>query len=113
MLARKFRLNRQEIEETIKKGISFNGFFFYIKALYISSRKDNGFSIIVSKKVEKTSVGRHRIKRTISSIIENALFYKKQLKFNSFVFILKQKEKDFFNETGLKKDIEDVIRKIV
>lgn len=113
MLARKFRLNRQEIEEIIKKGISLNGFFFYIKTLNISNRKNNGFSIIISKKVEKTSVGRHRIKRIVSSIIENTGFYKKELKFNSFVFILKQKEKKLFSETGLKNDVEDVIKKIV
>lgn len=111
MLARKFRLNRQEIEETIKKGVSLNGFFFYIKELYISSRKDNGFSIIVSKKVEKTSVGRHRIKRVVSSIIENSNIYKKELKLNSFVFILKQK--DSLDEEKLKKDLGDIISKIV
>lgn len=111
MLAKKFRLNKKEIEETVKTGISINGFFFYIKALHISNRKDSGFSIIVSKKVEKTSVGRHRIKRVVSSIIENNDLCKRELKFNSFVFILKQKE--FFDEEKLKKDLEDVIRKIV
>lgn len=91
MLGRKFRLKRLEIEETIKKGVSFNIFFVCIKALKISSRKDNGFSIIISKKNEKTSVGRHKIKRTISSIIENNNFHKKELKFNAIVIILKQK----------------------
>jgi len=113
MLANKFRLNRQEIGEIIKKGVCFNGFFFYIKALYLSDKKNNGFSIIISKKVEKTSVGRHRIKRIVSSVIEETSLNKIKTKFNSFVFILKPVEKDLFYEKKLKNDIKNVIKMIV
>ncbi len=113
MLSRNFRLNKAEIEETIKKGSSINGFFVYIKVLSILNRRNNGFSIVVSKKSEKTSVGRHRIKRIISSIIEENNLIKKTFKNNSFVFIFKQKEKDTFSEVGLRNDVEKIIRLIV
>jgi ribonuclease P protein component len=113
MLARKFRLSRLEIEECIKKGVSLNGLYFYIKASSFSDRKNNGFSIIISKKVEKTSVGRHRIKRIVSFIIEKTGLYKKETKFNGFLFILKQKENKGFYEKELGADVENTINRIV
>lgn len=69
MLSRKFRANRVNIEETIKTGISIHGKFLYAK---ISKKEVEklGFAIVISKKNEKTSVGRHLIKRKIISYIE-------------------------------------------
>ena len=58
MLKSKYRATRLNIEDTIKNGIMISENFLYAKV----SRKDSenaGFAIVVSKKIEKTSVGRH------------------------------------------------------
>lgn len=72
MLRNKYRAGRQDIEDTIKFGVTISENFLYAKI----SRKDGekpGFAIVVSKKIEKTSVGRHRMKRKISAAIEENL----------------------------------------
>jgi len=110
MLCRKYRATRADIEETIKTGISIFGKFLYAKI----SRKEiekPSFAIVISKKKEKTSVGRHLIKRKISSYIEENLSkinpnFKKTVVF----FIKKTTESLDYNE--VKKDVEFVLEKL-
>ncbi len=111
MLNRKYRATRINIEETSKTGISVFGKFLYAKI----SRKDTekpGFAIVVSKKIEKTSVGRHLIKRKISSYIEKNL-YKINPNFKkTIVFFIKKIEKPLIYKE-VEKDVEFVFKKIV
>ncbi|MDD4803760.1 MAG: ribonuclease P protein component [Candidatus Pacebacteria bacterium] len=110
MISRKYRASRIDIERAIKTGFSVNGDFLYAKVLEKGVEK-LGFSIIISKKVEKTSVGRHHIKRLISSIIEE------KIKENSFfsnkivVFFVKKAEKIDFS-VKIRKDTEKILSKI-
>jgi ribonuclease P protein component len=110
MLSRKFRANRLNIEETIKTGASIHGKYLYAKI----SKKDKekpAFAIVISKKNEKTSVGRHQIKRKISSYIEKNIKII-QPNFNkTVVFFLKlTKEPLIYKE--VEKDVEFILNKI-
>ncbi len=110
MLSRKFRAERTNIEEAIKTGLNVPGLFLYAKI----SRKDSekpGFAIVVSKKIEKTSVGRHEIKRSISAVIESNL-YKISPDFKKTVVFFPKKVDKPLPYSSIKKDVEDVLKKI-
>ena len=109
MLNRKYRATRLDIEDTIKTGISVMGRFLYAK---ISKNPTNhlGFAIVVSKKNEKTSVGRHLIKRKVSSYIEKNLNKIKPDFKKTIVFLIK-KTQEPLSFPELEKDIEFVLEK--
>jgi len=107
MLSRKFRATRPNIEDTIKTGLSVFGKFLNTKI----SRKDNeklGFSIVVSKKVDKTSVGRHRIKRKISCYIEENLPKINKNTKKTVVFLTKKTEEPL-NYQDIEKDVKKIL----
>jgi len=83
MLSRKYRATRTEIERVIKSGITISGDFFYAKVSKDEKEKP-GFAIIISKKIEKTSSGRHLLKRKISSVIEKKILKAKAKKIAVF-----------------------------
>ena len=68
MFSRKNRIPREKLEEIIKQSKSLGGDFFNIK--YSENNLDfPRFSVVVAKKVCKSSVGRHLLKRRILSVI--------------------------------------------
>jgi len=110
MLSRKYRATRPNIEEAVKTGISIFGKFVYAKI----SRKETdktGFAIVISKKNEKTSVGRHLIKRKISSYIEENLS-KIDPSFKKTVVFLMKKTNEPLNYQEVKKDIVFILEKV-
>ena len=109
MLSRKYRATRPNIEETIKTGITVFGKFIYAKISRKNAEKA-GFAIVVSKKNEKTSVGRHLIKRKISSYIEENLTKINPEFKKTIVFIIK-KTNEPMDYKEVKKDVEFVFEK--
>lgn len=92
MLNQKYRATRLNIGETMKTGIPIWGDLLYAKISRKEAEKAS-FAIIISKKNEKTSVGRHRIKRKITGYIEKDL-PKINLNFKkTVVFLIKQIKK--------------------
>lgn len=109
MLNRKYRASRPNIEETIKTGLTVMGKFLYAKI----SKKDTdkaGFAIVISKKNEKTSVGRHLIKRKISSYIEKNID-KIGSDFKKTIVFLVKKVNEPISYIELEKDVEFVLGK--
>lgn len=109
MLNRKYRATRLDIEETIKTGSTVMGKFLYAKI----SKKDSikgGFAIVVSKKNEKTSVGRHLIKRKISSYIEKNI-HKIGPDFKKTIVFLVKKASEPISYIEVEKDVEFVLEK--
>ena len=111
MLNHKYRASRFNIEETIKTGISIYEKFLYAKISKKEAEK-LGFAIIISKKNEKTSVGRHLIKRKISSYIEEKLNkinpeFKKTIVF----FVKKMEQKIDYKQ--VEKDVGFILEKAV
>ena len=109
MLNHKYRATRTNIEETMKSGTSITGKFLYAK-ISRNEAKDMGFAIVVSKKNEKTSVGRHLIKRKISSFLEEN-FSNINPNFKKTVVFLVKKTKDPMDYIEVKKDVEYILEK--
>ena len=70
-----------------------------------------GFAIVVSKKIEKTSVGRHLIKRKISSYIEENLS-KINPNFKKTVVFVVKKIDGLVDYIKAKKDVESILEKV-
>jgi ribonuclease P protein component len=110
MLSHKNRATRPNIEETIKTGPTIFGNFLYAKI----SRKDHekaGFAIVISKKNEKTSVGRHLIKRRISSCIEKSLSKTNTEFKKTAVFFLKKDKKLPIPYSEIILDVDFILKK--
>ncbi|MFH0755377.1 MAG: ribonuclease P protein component [bacterium] len=114
MLSRKYRAIRSDIEETIKTGISISGKFLFAK-ISKKEKQNLGFAIIISKKNEKTSVGRHIIKRKISSFIEKNLPKINSNFKKTIIFFLKKTNEPLIckkNFKEIEKDIEFILNQI-
>ncbi len=109
MLAKKLRASRKDIEAAVKNGKNIPGDYFYAKISGNSLNKA-GFAIIVSKKTEKTSVGRHLIKRRASAVIESFLNKIKPGFVKTAVFFSKKSVKEI-SQADIKKDIEDIAKR--
>ncbi len=101
------RANKKEIDEAIKNGKTVSGDFMYAKVSRISLEKPS-FAIIVSKKVEKTSVGRHFVKRKISSILEKELL-KMSSGFKKTAVIFAKKKEDKIDLVLAEKDLVHIL----
>jgi ribonuclease P protein component len=109
MLGRKFRATRLNIEETIKTGLIINGKFLYAKFSRKEDKKPT-FAIVISKKNEKTSVGRHLIKRKISSLLEQNI---KQIgqNFKKTIVFLFKKDAGTLDWVEIEKDVDFILEK--
>lgn len=109
MLERKLRATRLNIEETIKTGLTINGKFLYAK---ISRKEKNNpsFTIVISKKNEKTSVGRHFIKRKVSSLLEENIKQMSQNFKKTIVFLFK-KDAGTLDWVEIEKDVDFILEK--
>ncbi len=67
MLPKKYRLTTKRLKEVMEMGQRLRGEVFQISFL---PNSPIGVAIVVSKKVHNLSVGRHKIKRKISGIVE-------------------------------------------
>jgi len=111
MIPKKYRATRIDIEETAKNGFVYDRPCLYAKV----SKKDMEkacFAIVISKKVEKLSVGRHLIKRRISNVIEKNLSkIKPEFKKAVIFFAKKQEKTPKFSK--IKEDVEAVLLSII
>ena len=110
MLNKKFRATKKHIKETMEKGFFLHGDNIYAK---ISQKdyKKTLFAIIVGKKDCKTSVGRHTIKRKISSFLESKIGFFDKIRNKTVVFILK-KTTGQIDYVKIKEDIEGIFKKL-
>jgi len=110
MLKRRYKATRLNIGETIKTGFSISGNFLYAKLSKKETEK-TGFAVVISKKNEKTSVGRHLIIRRIVGCIEDNLpkinpDFKKTV-----VFFIKNNPKPA-NYKDIRKDVDFIFVRI-
>ena len=111
MLPRKFRAKKIDIGQTVKGGMNIPGSFLYAKV----SRFDvehAGFAVVISKKVEKTSVGRHLLKRRINASIESHLPHL-QPEFKKVIVFFPKKSKKTLTYSEIKKEVEEILNKII
>lgn len=73
MLPKKYRLDKKEIPNIVRRGKALRFEGYTIRAWYDNSISEPEFCIIVPKKVEALATGRNYIKRRISHQIQLAL----------------------------------------
>ena len=111
MIPRKYRATRIDIENAIKTGITVDSPILYTKVSKKVPEK-TGFAIVISKKVEKTSAGRHLIKRRISDVIEKSL-PKIKPDFKKTVVIFAKKQDKIASYRVIKENLEGILAKIL
>ncbi len=109
------RLKKASFEEIMKDGLFLHGDSFYARILAPTSLKLRGASLIPSKfafvvpvKVKKTSVGRHLIKRRMSTVVEKLLITLKPA-FSMVIFAKKDVSKLPFS--AIEQEITELLRK--
>ncbi len=100
MLKQEYRAKKADIEETIKSG----------KAISREYKEAPGFAFIVSKKTEKTSVGRHYIKRKTTALFEAELPKMKE-SFKKVMIFFPKKTENRIDFAKLKKEMIDILTK--
>jgi ribonuclease P protein component len=107
MLAKALRAGREEVERTIRDGRTVSAGLVYAKIL----KRESGahFAVIVSKKVAKTSVARHALKRKISAVLEKRATALKKFSGIMVFFANKSPKQATFKE--LAAAVEEVLTK--
>lgn len=72
MISKKHRLSQQDFKKYLVKTRVLNGQHLYIR-FCLTDLKNTHFSVVVSKKVAKTSVLRNKIKRRVYAIVSEYL----------------------------------------
>jgi ribonuclease P protein component len=106
MFSKSFLLNKKEFEEVFKKGRAISNDFLLCKVL---KGENLGVAVSVSKKVAKSAVKRHFIKRKILRVLRDN---QATLKANQMVFILRKDISNVDNDQ-LRGIILDIVNKIV
>ena len=100
----KQRVPREIIEKVISEGEKSYSELFLLKKLKNDLEYDR-FAVLVSKKVDKSAVGRHLIKRRYLNIVRDILKGGDGDIKHDFVIIVSSKNKDFKYES-IKKEID-------
>ncbi|MBI2062653.1 MAG: ribonuclease P protein component [Candidatus Yanofskybacteria bacterium] len=106
-LARKYRLNRKDLNYVLRQGKTVRNSFFFIRFL----KNETGFlriAVIVSAKILKRAILRNRLKRICTEIIRSGHFLEKSydLVITATLSIVDKTSKE------IKKDLEETIKKI-
>ena len=110
MIAKDFRLKRNQIDYLISKGSSFNSKLFITK--YTENNKDfSRFCVIISKKISTEAVTRNRLRRQIYESIRTSDILKDKLIHLDIILIPK---KSILNNpfSEIKEDITNLPSKI-
>lgn len=108
MLARKERPIRAQVEMTIKTGRSLAGSFVTLKHTSIVPQSVSKATVVVSSKIQKTAVGRNRLKRRLRAILKPLL---PRIKSKSVV-VFARKEAVLATCVQLRTDLETLFSKI-
>jgi len=108
MLARAFRLSReQDFKNIFKKGRRYQGMYYLVRVVP-NNRDYSRVSVVVSLKVSKKAVVRNRVKRQTRAIIEK-MWYEIKTPIDIVVTIGSDAVDKDFNE--LERDLQALLRK--
>lgn len=105
MIEKKHRIDTETLKKVIKTGKNSHSEHFFVKILP-NTLEISRFSVIISKKTSKLSVGRHLLKRQISDIIEK-MSYKTRSKADFAIF--SKENADGLEYENVKKEIGELI----
>jgi ribonuclease P protein component len=92
MLPRRRRVSKRLFDQVMLKGTIKHGQFLYIKAIPdpLAQSPEGRFAVVVPKKVAKSSVDRHELKRRIMGILGD---HKAALPAGAWILFVKQAAK--------------------
>lgn len=108
MFSRKQRINRDKIGKIFKNPDFFFKSENFVLRVGLNELPYPRFSVVIPKKIEKSAVKRHFLKRKIISFIKNS----KKIENNDYVFSLKNNLLNKNNEQ-IKKEIENLFDKCI
>lgn len=110
MIAKDFRLKRNQIDYLINKGESFNTKLFIIRHTE-NNKSFSRFCVIISKKISTEATTRNRLRRQIYESIRLSNILENQSIHTDFILIPKKSilNKDF---TAIKEDLNSLFSKI-
>lgn len=108
MLSKQNRLKKKEVENVLKKGKAYRGFFLILKYCGTDPKEFSRFAALVPMKVSKKAAQRNRIKRLIRENLRKRLPRIKDGFDGIFMAMPPSLEKDYW-EIG--EEIEQVLRK--
>lgn len=109
MLARPFRVKKADFLNIIKNGQAVHSDHFYAHFIHRPVAEPSLFAFVVSNKVSKTAVGRHRIKRQMSSVVEENIL---KIKASWSIIILAKKGAATLPSLKIKQEISFLLNKI-
>jgi len=107
MLSIKRRVRKQSFVEIMKEGVFLHSPSFYLRFISKNDTSPSLFGFVVPNKVKKTSVGRHLIKRKISSIVEKVLL---TVKPGYWVIIFTKKDVSALPLSKIEKEIIELLK---
>jgi ribonuclease P protein component len=109
MLPQNKRVKKEMIPKILRNGSFLSGEHFTIQYLDRQDQRSTRFSLVVSGKVDKTSVGRHRIKRKMTAVVESIL---NTVKPGLSVLIFAKKTAAELPYQGIQKEIVGLLSKL-
>jgi ribonuclease P protein component len=108
MLPLKRRIKKDSFDKIMKEGLFLHGTNLYLRVLDRKDSLPSLFAFVIPAKVQKTSVGRHLIKRRLSAVVENLLI---SIKTGLSVILLAKKDVSTLPYLELEKEITELLKK--
>ncbi|MEK7578058.1 MAG: ribonuclease P protein component [Patescibacteria group bacterium] len=89
MLPKQYRISRKEMRLVLRSGVAIRQAAFKLLSLPLPSGKTAKIGFVVPKRVEKTAVGRHKIKRYLRGAWY--ALHKNFVPAHGYVFVVEQK----------------------
>jgi ribonuclease P protein component len=108
MLTTNRRIKKESFGKIMKDGLFLSSKSFNLRLLSTQDTSLTRFAFVVSTKVNKTSVGRHLIKRRMSAVVENLLI---SLKPGFLALFLVKKDVSTLPYKELTLEITEILKK--
>jgi ribonuclease P protein component len=108
MLSTKNRIKKESFAKIMKEGVFVLSDNFSLRLLGRKDNKPNLFALVVPNKVQRTSVGRHLLKRKMSAVIEKVF---PSLKLGHSIIVLAKKDVSQSPFAEIEKEIIVLLKK--
>ena len=108
MLPTNRRIKKDSFSKIMKEGLFLHGINLYLRILDRKDTLPTLLAFVVPAKVQKTSVGRHLIKRRLTAAVENLLI---TIKPGFSVIFIAKKDISTLPYLELEKEVVDLLKK--
>lgn len=108
MLPAKRRVKKESFTEIMKEGVFVSGQNLYLRFKVKNGSTPSLFAFVVPNKVEKTSVGRHLLKRRLSGVVEKLLI---DVKSGTSIIFMVKNNFSLLSSIELEKEIYSLLKR--